>query len=357
MINSKDRLFAFCRLGKLLNATYDINNQYNTLEYSVEETLAIEGLSKAKFNCLQHNAWFTAQSVSQAIKGISAILDENTLSKWFEQYNIPDQSTFRKVGVVMAGNIPAVGFHDFLCVLITGHIFVGKLSDADRFLLPAIARILVAIDSRFDSYIHFTTERLTGFDSVIATGSANTSRYFEYYFGKYPHIIRSNRNSIAVLNGKETKEELQLLGSDIFSYFGLGCRNVSMIFVPVNYNFENLLEVLTDKTELISHSKYFNNYEYNKAIMLINSVNHYDNGIVLLKEEDSMNSPVSVLHYHYYNAEIEVKNWIETNSEKIQCIVSGNKNILKSIPFGKSQLPEVSDYADGIDTMKFLLEL
>lgn len=357
MINSKDRLFAFCRLGKLLKTIYTTNSQYDTMELTKEETLAVEELSKAIFNCIQHNAWFTSQSVSQAIKGISVLLDEETLSKWFEQYNIPDQSTSRRVGVVMAGNIPAVGFHDFLCVLISGHIFIGKLSEADRFLLPAVARILIAIDSRFDSLIRFTTERLTGFDSVIATGSANTSRYFEYYFGKYPHIIRSNRNSIAVLNGKETKEELQLLGSDIFSYFGLGCRNVSKIFVPVNYNFENLLEVLTDKTELINHSKYFNNYEYNKAIMLINSVSHYDNGIVLLKEEDSMNSPVSLLHYHYYEDESEVKNWIETNSEKIQCIVSGNENILKSISFGKSQLPEVSDYADGIDTMKFLLEL
>jgi hypothetical protein len=341
----------------LLKTIYPINNQYNIINITTSETDAIEELSNAVFTSLQHNAWFTPQSVSQAIEGISVILEENSLSKWFKQYHIPDNSTLRRIGVVMAGNIPAVGFHDFLCVLISGNIFVGKLSEADRFLLPAIAKLLIAIDARFDSLINFTTERLIGFDSVIATGSANTSRYFEYYFGKYPHIIRSNRNSIAVLTGNETTEELELLGSDIFNYFGLGCRNVSMIFVPDNYNFGKFLEVLADKKELINHSKYFNNYEYNKAIMLINRVIHYDNGIVLLKEEDSINSPVSVLHYHFYKDESDVKQWIVTNSENIQCIVSGNENILKSIPFGKSQLPEVSDYADGIDTLKFLLSL
>ncbi len=359
-MNSKERLAAFCRLGNLLKIVIPPENRCisdNIIVPSHEEQKALDELQLAVSASIHHNPWFTPTGIYQAIEGLNVLLETVILSNWANFYNIPDKAQSKRVGVVMAGNIPAVGFHDFLCVLISGNIFVGKLSGADMFLIPAIAQLLVAIDGRFSPYIFFTTERLSGFDYVIATGSTNTSRYFNYYFGKYPNIIRSNRNSIAVLSGNETTEELQLLATDVFSYFGLGCRNVSLLFVPGGYNFEKMLEIFTHNPELINHSKYFNNYEYNKAILLINAISHYDNGTVLLKEDESISSSVSVLHYKFYNNVDEVNQWIDSNGERIQCVVSGSKKVCHSIPYGQSQTPIVSDYADGVDTMKFLLSL
>ncbi|NOU46643.1 MAG: acyl-CoA reductase [Bacteroidales bacterium] len=357
MMNPNDRLAAFIRLGKIVSYLQSTYNHDNSLVLNPNELKATEELSVAISSAIQNNPWFTVQNMDQAINGLSVLLQEEALERWFGQYNCREKQKINRVGVVMAGNIPAVGFHDFLCVLITGNIFVGKLATNDRFLLPAIAQVLIAINNRFIPFISFTTERLTGFDAVIATGSTNTSRYFEYYFGKYPNIIRSNRNSVAILTGDETSEELQLLATDVFSYFGLGCRNVSLIFVPEEYNFGNLLEIFSDKPELFNHSKYFNNYEYNKAILLINSIKHFDNNSVLLKEDASISSAVSMLHYQFYNNLNEVNQWIVLNKDKIQCVVSKSPEINGSIPLGKSQYPDVTDYADGIDTMDFLLNL
>jgi hypothetical protein len=357
MMNPIERLAAFIRLGKLISYSQSTYNQCNNLVLNPKELNATAKLSEAISLAIQNNPWFTVQNMELAIGGLSFLLEEVALKRWFGQYNNREQHKISRVGVVMAGNIPAVGFHDFLCVLISGNSFVGKLATNDRFILPAIAQLLIAIDDRFIPFISFTTERLTGFDAVIATGSMNTSRYFEYYFGKYPNIIRSNRNSVAILTGDETSEDLLLLASDVFSYFGLGCRNVSLIFVPMEYNFGNLLEIFSDKPELFNHSKYFNNYEYNKAILLINSIKHFDNNSVLLKEDASISSAVSMLHYQFYNNQNEVNQWIALNKDKIQCVVSKSPEIIGSIPLGKSQYPEVTDYADGIDTMNFLLNL
>jgi len=256
----------------------------------------------------------------------------------------------------MAGNIPLAGFHDFMCVLISGNIFVGKLSSQDKYLLPAIAEELNGIAPSVKESVFFTEERLPPFDAVIATGSNNSSRYFEYYFGKYPHIIRKNRNSVAILNGMESKEELGLLADDIFLYFGLGCRNVTKIFIPEGYDFTMLTKALRKyKDRLSMQSKYMNNYDYNKSIFLINQILHNDLEFCILKEDNSIASPISVLYYEYYRDISDVINYISVNREKIQCLVAGKTYTNYTVLFGKSQQPELWDYADGVDTMEFLI--
>ena len=257
----------------------------------------------------------------------------------------------------MAGNIPAVGFHDFLSVLITENKLLAKLSTDDDKLIPAISELLISIEPEFKPNIKFTTAPLKSFDAVIATGSNNTSRYFDYYFSAYPHIIRKNRNGIAVISGNESEIELDGLASDIFNYYGLGCRNVSKVFVPENYDFSRLLEVLGKRENVIENHKYFNNYEYNKAIFLVNGRKHFDAGNILLVEDTTIASPISVLNYEFYNNIGEAKKIIEMDADKIQCIVTNNEAFPDRILFGKSQQPELWDYADGVDTVEFLLNL
>jgi hypothetical protein len=259
--------------------------------------------------------------------------------------------------VVMAGNIPLVGFHDFLCVLISGNCFLGKLSRNDYYLLPTLAQILTSIDSRYKERITFTTDKIQGFDAVIATGSNNTSRYFEYYFGKYPHIIRKNRNSIAILSGHETPEDLAALTMDMFLYFGLGCRNVNKIFVPAGYNFFQLTEACKQFADYINHNNFRNNYDYYKTIFLMNNQSFIDGGFYILQENQLLHNPVSVFHYEYYIVISEVQSFIADNKENLQCIVGNMAEIPGIIPFGKAQKPHLDDYADNIDTIEFLLKL
>jgi hypothetical protein len=257
----------------------------------------------------------------------------------------------------MAGNVPCVGLHDMLCVLITGHHFVGKVSSKDAGLMQAVIDLLLAIEPSFSSYISLSESRLENFDAVIATGSDNTSRYFEYYFGKYPNIIRKNRHSIAVLSGNETYEELHHLATDIFAYYGLGCRNVSKILVPKDYNLADLLNHFDDYKHLINHNKYANNYEYHRAMYLMNMVEHLDTGFALIKPDESLGSPVGVIYYQHYSNLDGILNYIDTHTEQLQCVVSTIEGIPNSIPFGQAQNPLLTDYADGIDTIEFLATL
>lgn len=316
-----------------------------------------EVFALAKQKAMHSNSWFTEENVDFAVSNIIKMIDGDNLENWLKPYSIPQNQNSKKIGVVLAGNIPLVGFHDFLCVLMSGHSFLGKLSHNDLYLLPALAEILVSIDERFSNQIYFTTERLQNFEAVIATGSDNTSSYFESYFGKYPHIIRKNRNGVAFLNGEETKTDFEHLKQDVFAYFGMGCRSVSMLLVPEKYDFQTLLEVFESQTKLINHSKYFHNYEYNKAIYLVNQEPHYDNGCVLLKESELFGSPVSVLHYKHYKNRAEGLELLRNNQDKIQCIVSKDTFVSGSFGFGKAQNPELHDYADNVDTMKFLIDL
>jgi hypothetical protein len=230
-----------------------------------------------------------------------------------------------------------------------------KQSSKDTILLPFIADKLNAIDNRFESLIQFTEDRITGFDAVIATGSDNTARYFEYYFNKYPHIIRKNRTSCALLNGFETVEELQALGNDVFRYYGLGCRNVSKLFVPVGFDITSVLDAWSDFQELINHHKYANNYDYQKSIMLLNKTSFLESGYVLLTENEKLVSPIAVVHYEYYNNDNSLKEKLKQDASKLQCVV-GN-HVLANVPFGKAQSPKLDDYADQIDTLEFLTNL
>ena len=353
----EERVSAFAKLGDILRGSSNDKIVINSSDILLKEKF--QDLYNLTNSVQQQNGWFSPHFVRGALKSLGESLQREKLEKWVTAYgqDFDTFSTPKTVAVIMAGNVPAVGFHDFLSVLISGHRILAKLSSDDDKLLASIAAILTTIEPKFEEKITFTSELLKDFDAVIATGSNNSSRYFEYYFGKYPHIIRKNRNGIAMLTGMETKEELNGLADDIFLYYGMGCRNVARLFVPLNYDFNPLLEVLATRKEVIDNSKYFNNYEYNKAIFLVNSVNHFDTGNILLTENEQYASPVSVLHYSYYQTPEILKNEILVNSHKVQCIVTRLDFPVNKIEFGQTQSPELWDYADGVDTLQFLLSI
>lgn len=306
------------------------------------------------------NPWFTYDFLMLAIKAIGESLSVEKLSQWLNKYEeqINTNKSTKAIGVVMAGNLPLVGFHDYLCVLISGNQIVAKLSHDDSKLLPLLHQLLIAIEPEFEKQAVFTQEKLTNFDAIIATGSDNTARYFEYYFGKYPNIIRKNRNGVAVLNGKETPAQLEDLADDIFMYFGLGCRNISKLFIPRGYNFEALFSSFKKYEHLAHHSKYANNYDYNKSIFLINKIKFLDNGYVMLKEDILFSSPISVLYFEYYDKVEDLNKRLDSQQDKMQCLLSNEPfENLDHLPFGKAQEPELWDYADGIDTLQFILNL
>jgi hypothetical protein len=304
-----------------------------------------------------YNAWFTAESVQQAVTATGHSLTEENLENWLNAYNFTDHEP-KKVGLILAGNIPLVGFHDVLCVLVSGNIALIKASSQDARLIKYVLQLLVNIEPKVAAQYQFI-ERLIDFDAVIATGSNNTSRYFDYYFGKVPNIIRKNRNSVALLTGNETTEELHLLGKDIFDYYGLGCRNVSKLLVPKEYNFVPFFEAIESYHPVGNHHKFHNNYDYNKAIYLVNGDKHLDNGFLLVKEDERMVSPLAVLFYEEYEDLPAAQAWLTRQGEHIQCIVSTaliqvNNQV---VGFGQSQQPALWDYADGIDTLQFLTNL
>jgi len=305
-----------------------------------------------------YNAWFTPESVLQAVTSIGKMLNRRQLSTWLDKYSIEENKQAKRVGLILAGNIPLVGFHDVLCVLASGNHALIKASSQDTRLIKYVLEMLTAIDDSFAYQFSFI-DRLEKFDAVIATGSNNTSRYFDYYFGKVPNIIRKNRNSLALLTGRETGGQLNALGHDIFDYFGLGCRNVSKLMVPEGYNFNFFFESIEPYQPIINHHKYNNNYDYNKSIYLVNSDKHFDNGFLLLKEDERLASPLAVLYYGYYKDIPSAQASLEAESDKIQCIVSAAHLDAKTqiVDFGMSQQPALWDYADGVDTMEFLTKL
>ncbi|MES2419434.1 MAG: acyl-CoA reductase [Bacteroidota bacterium] len=300
------------------------------------------------------NAWFTPEEIKKALSSLSKMLNKTDLVQWLE--NIDFNEHPKKIGLILAGNIPLVGFHDILCVLATGNIALIKLSSTDDKLLPALFKQLIDFEPAINEHLSYV-DRLKDFDAVIATGSNNSSRYFEYYFGNVPHIIRKNRNSVAVLSGRETVQELENLGHDIFDYFGLGCRNVSKIYVPAGYEMKNFFEPIEKYKEVINHFKYNNNYDYNKSIYLVNAVKHLDNGFLLVKEDTAFTSPLSVLFYEEYNALKDVEEKLKAQDEQIQCVVTHLDLALNNVKinFGDSQNPKLWDYADNVDTINFLL--
>lgn len=302
------------------------------------------------------NGWFAEPEISRAIIGITKMLQKNQLEKWVSKYNL-ENSDPKSVGIVMAGNIPFVGFHDLLSVLIAGHHAEAKLSSQDQVLMKYLIEILKEIEPDFKISM---PDKLKESDAIIATGSDNSARYFEYYFKGKPNIIRKNRTSVAVLTGKESEEEIKLLAKDIFSYFGLGCRNVSKIYHPSELDLSGILPHFESYQDIANHNKYRNNYDYNKSILLLNRVDHLDNGFLLLQESENMVSPISVLYTESYKDNSECLEKITAKRDKIQCIAGGSETISgfqESVKFGDTQQPNVWDYADGVDTLEFLQQL
>ncbi len=303
----------------------------------------------------EHNAWFTTENIRFALKSWSNALQEENLNTWLSRYTIPESKP-KKVAIIMAGNIPLVGFHDFLSVLITGHEVLVKQSSKDKQLLPYLAKFLEYTAPGFKGKISFTEEKLEGFDAIIATGSDNTARYFEYYFKNHPHIIRHNRNSVAILTGKETQEQLEALSHDIFRYYGLGCRNVSKLFVPKGYSFEGFFNSIYPWHSLVDKHKYANNYDYNKAVYLMSEFQILDNGFFMLKEDASYSSPIATAFYEVYNDTDTLKTKLEEDALKIQCVVASGFTE-NEVPFGETQNPQLWDYADHVDVVSFLLKI
>src|SRR5690606_32871909 len=310
---------------------------------------------KAILSAESHNGWFTKENVLFAIEQWANALTNNNINTWISKYSF-NAKTSKKVAVIMAGNLPLVGFHDFISVLISGHEVLIKQSSGDNLLLPVLVKYLQALDESLIHRISFTEGKLENFDAVIATGSNNTARYFEYYFRDKPAIIRKNRNSVAVLSGNETHDELKALSDDIFRYYGLGCRNVSKLFVPEGYNFNAFFEAIYHWHPIINETKYANNYDYNKAVYLMSEFNLLENGFLMLKEDPSYSSPIASVFYEFYSTKDALKNKVAKDAEQIQCIVA--KGFLETeIAFGETQKPKLWEYADNVDTLDFLLKI
>lgn len=339
MIQQEQRIIAFNRLGKFLREINPENPTYDSL---------FEVVYKAKDN----NGWFSNENVLKSFAAWGELLNKQDLTLWTKKYQF-DQVEPKTVGLVLAGNIPLVGFHDVLSVLISGNKALVKCSSSDPLLIAFLINKLQEFEPGFNDYIEFTKERFTDFDAVIATGSNNAARYFEYYFSKVPNLIRSNRNGVAILEGNETKEQLEALAIDIIQYYGLGCRSTSKVFVPKGYDLNIIFGALYPHNNLMDSAKYANNYDYNKAVYLMSQFDILDNGFFILKEDSSYSSPVACLHYEYYENLEELENKLKIDRDLIQCVTS-NFEGKGHFPFGKAQEPNLWDYADGKNTLDFL---
>ena len=348
-----ERIDAFSNLGTFFGQFSSTSAVRNThIPYQKE---FYPKFLKAIQNTVHQNGWFTEENIRYTFTQWSTLLTIQNLNSWLAKYALTDKKPIT-VGIVMAGNIPLVGFHDFLCVLITGNSVKAKQSSDDSLLLPLIVEYLIALHPDFETQIVLTDQRLNEIDAVIATGSNNTARYFEYYFRDTPSIIRKNRNSVAVLTGDETKVQLEALGEDIFRYYGLGCRSVSKIFVPESYNFDLFFQAIYPFRYLIEGTKYANNYDYNKAVYLMSNFKLLENGFLILKEDASFSSPIASLFYEYYDDINTLASTLLLKKEDLQCVV-GELPGFSTIAYGETQRPSLHDYADGVDVIEFLKKI
>lgn len=339
------RLSAVSQLGQFLRdytAKSPVNELFKDLVAEMDSAVA---------RAHRHNGWFTAENVMHALKSWGEALTYSNLLEWREREGGVGEVNRTRVGIVMAGNIPLVGLHDFLSVFLSGHFAVVKLSSDDEQLMPVLMKVLVRIDPLYEGD-WVVVDQLGDMAAVIATGSDNTARYFDYYFGRYPNIIRKNRTSIAVLDGSETEEELRGLGEDIFRYFGLGCRNVGHLLLPEGFDIQRVFAAIVDYGDVVNNNKYGNNYDYYRALFLLNQDLFLENGFVLMRENEVLHTPVSILHYSFYKDEAALHSRLTEWEGKLQCIVGHGHT-----PFGQAQQPELWDYADGVNTLQFLKKL
>lgn len=345
----KDRIItAFAQLGKIMNC---LGQNLATKDFELGITpLELENLNSLISRQVHHNGWFSEDMVRKALLSLAFMLEEEKLEDWAKNYKFNEKPF--TIAVIMAGNIPLVGFHDFVCVLLSGNRILCKLSSEDKLLLPALSKILIHLDSDFEGYISFSEGNISNFDAVIATGSTNSLDHFVQYFSKCPHLFRGSRTSLAVITGNESYEELVELGKDLFHYYGRGCRNVSHLLLPENYSLNRIFEAIVSYGDVVNNKKYGNNYDYYKSIHLMNLEKFLDNNFVLVKESQELFSPLSMIYYSFYSNENEANDFITKHEGSIQCIVGSD-----FIPFGKAQAPTLTDYADTIDTMAWLENL
>lgn len=349
----QNRISAFVELGKFLGQfTQKETAQKNEIKFN---DLFFDGFKHQLKIAGENNTWFTKENLLFATESWSKALTKENIQQWIANANLGENDS-KQVAVIMAGNIPLVGFHDFVSVLIAGHSVLVKQSSNDKHLLPFLAKYLEYVQPELKGKITFTEQKLTDFDAVIATGSNNTARYFEFYFKDKPSIIRKSRNSVAVLTGNETPQDLENLSNDVFCYFGLGCRSVSKLYVPKNYNFDAFFTGMYNKQEIINNAKYANNYDYNKAVYLMSEFDILENGFLMIKEDESYASPIASVFYEYYDNIEDLKVKLKQDKEKIQCVVARNFTA-NEIAFGETQNPQLWDYADGINTLEFLSKI
>ena len=336
------RIAAFGELGNVLK-----NRAQSPFSMDINNAIQKQSLE---------NPWFTTSFINYSLDALASMLNAGELNALENRYySIPeiDPNLNKMIAVISAGNIPVAAFHDFFSILVSGNRFMGKQSSRDNILLPVIADILTDIEPEFENTFCFV-DKISSFDKVIANGSNNSSRYFEYYFNKYPNILRKSKNSMAILSGNETDEDLAALFNDIFLYFGLGCRSVSKLFVPHGYDFDNLIRIFNENSgEISSHHHYLNNLEYQRVIHLMNGNKFIDSGIVLLEEKEEVASPIGILNFQYYSHLGEISLFMKQHKDKIQCIVSELSDFSEAVPFGKAQSPKIMDFADGIDTIQW----
>jgi hypothetical protein len=349
----EQRINAFIELGRFLS-------QFTTKEFEKNDSvlhndLFFDGFKHQIKLARQHNGWFNLDNLIYSFNSWTKALETNNLNTFTSNYSF-NKVKQKNVAIIMAGNIPLVGFHDFFCVLLSGHNVLVKQSSNDKQLLPFLAKYLEYVETDFKGKISFTEQKLENFDAVIATGSNNTARYFDYYFKGKPSIIRKNRNSIAIINGNESEDDMKNLSEDIFRYFGLGCRNVSKIFIPKDYNFDAFFNGIYHWNDIINYHKYTNNYDYNKAVYLMSEFDMLENGFFMIKEDTSYSSPIATLFYEYYDDLDTLRTKLANDSDLVQCIVS-NEEIDNKVAFGQTQQPKLLDFADSIDTIDFLLKI
>lgn len=343
MIKHTQSIEAFTALGQLFK-DYTLRNK--------RKDDWIENIDNAIFKASNQNKWFTKDKLNFCISVWGQTLNKKDISEWLDAYPEPVKSA--RLALVLAGNIPLVGLHDVICGLASGCNIEVKLSSNASFMLPLVVDFLISVMPDWLGKVRFADGKLATYDKVIATGSNNTARYFEYYFKKKPHIIRKTRNGVAVLDGNETHEDLVALCQDITQYFGLGCRSVSHLMVPEDYDFNNLFLALYDYKEIIQHNAYANNYDYNKAVYLMQEQELLENGFMMFKKDEGLNSPIACVHYSTYKDFKELKQRLYKQEEHIQCVVS--TALENTLSFGQTQYPRLGDYADHVDTVDFLLK-